>query len=129
MLALDSIVALLDGLAGATLGPDQFSAVCQLGTATTDKASGLLVGTLKTDLGVMELAICWEAWPQARPEHGWIVREAPHRSGAFTRTPVPVIDDGEALDPFSDDLSGLAYDFWSYQDIDRWIEPHLWCWG
>ncbi|MOA69361.1 hypothetical protein D3C78_1975060 [compost metagenome] len=53
-------------------------------------------------------------------------REAPHMPGAGVISEVVILDeDGQVLSADGEELEGLAYDFFSYLDIEAIIAPHL----
>jgi hypothetical protein len=56
---------------------------------------------------------------QPRAEQGWYVLLVPDARGEGVVLPCPVIDDsGRPLSSHSEELRSLAWDFWSYQDIE-----------
>ncbi|MFB8828810.1 hypothetical protein ACE0DR_04375 [Azotobacter sp. CWF10] len=72
------------------------------------------------------LRIRWEAEGQALVEHSWICREALHMKGGGILSDVAILDeDGARLAADADELVGLAYEFFSYQEIESAIAPVL----
>lgn len=121
MIQLESLKQLLaQGLAPAVLRE-----VCTVkgvrctGHPYQDRASGLLTRFIETEHGVIEVCIPWEAEGQTRTENGWIVREAPHRNGAYVKTEIPVQGDEGIEEPSGDDLSGLAFEYWAHEDLEQ----------
>ncbi|QQE91165.1 hypothetical protein [Azotobacter chroococcum] len=91
-----------------------------------DFAHGTLDAVLELSEGKFSLRIRWEAEGQALVEHGWICREAPHMNGGGIFSDVPILDeDGAPLAADADELVGLAYEFFSYQEIESAIAPVL----
>ncbi|AJE23923.1 hypothetical protein E0E54_09790 [Azotobacter chroococcum] len=91
-----------------------------------DFAHGTLDAMLDLSEGKFSLRIRWEAEGQSQAEHGWICREAPHMNGGGIFSDVPILDeDGAPLAADADELVGLAYEFFSYQDIESAITPVL----
>lgn len=121
MIQLDSLKQLLAyGLEANVLREVcTVKAVRCTGHPNHDRASGLLTRFLETEHGVIEVCIPWEAEGQTRQENGWIVREAPHRNGAYVKTEIPVQGDEGVEDPTGDELSGVAFDYWSYEDLEQ----------
>ncbi|SER71284.1 hypothetical protein SAMN04244573_04155 [Azotobacter beijerinckii] len=91
-----------------------------------DFAYGTLDAVLELSEGKFSLRIRWEAEGQALVEHGWICREAPHLNGGGIFSGVAIHDEnGAPLAADADELVGLAYEFFSYQDIESAITPVL----
>lgn len=128
---LSTISALLERLPTTELPLAVLSGECRIdkcrseGNPRTDFASGTLTGRLTAEIGTIEICIRWAAEGQPLPEQGWAIREAPHLKGAYIKAEAPIIGDEGPLQADSDELDGLAYDFWSYRDISGLIEPSL----
>lgn len=92
----------------------------------TDYATGRVELDVLLPEGGITLSTRWAAEAQHCPSDGWCVRHAPHLSGSKIQGEILVLDgDGVALSPDSDELEGLAVEFFSQQAIDEWIEPLL----
>jgi hypothetical protein len=91
-----------------------------------DFAYGTLDAVLELPEGRFSLRIRWEAEGQSQVEHGWICREGPHLNGSGIFSDVAILDeDGFPLAADADELVGLAYEFFSYQEIESAIAPVL----
>ncbi|SEJ45940.1 hypothetical protein SAMN04244579_04470 [Azotobacter beijerinckii] len=91
-----------------------------------DFANGTLDAVLELPEGKFSLRIRWEAEGQSQAEHGWICREALHMNGGGIFSNVAILDeDGAPLAADADELVGLAYEFFSYQEIESAIAPVL----
>ncbi|TKD35318.1 hypothetical protein [Azotobacter chroococcum] len=91
-----------------------------------DFAHGTLDAVLELPEEKFSLRIRWEAEGQALVEHGWVCREAPHMQGGGIFSEVAILDeDGSPLAADADELVGLAYEFFSYQEIESAITPVL----
>ncbi|WP_137887597.1 hypothetical protein [Pseudomonas sp. 2FE] len=97
----------------------------------TDYASGLISVCLLTPLGPVTVSSGWTAYPQTRPENGWYIERSPDRKGEGVRTEAPVVeldeDEGEkiVLEPEEERLKAVAWEFWSYLDMDEAVLSEL----
>lgn len=130
-LLLTTVSEQLDLTSSAGLIPPTLSVECQVskcrweGDPRNDYATGTLIGRIATAIGTIEICIRWTAERQPLVEQGWAIREAPHLKGAYIKAEAPILGDEGPLQADSDELDGLAYDFWSYRDISGLIEPML----
>ena len=96
------------------------------GDPCRDFAHGTLDAVFVLPEGTFTLRIRWEAEGQSKVEHGWICREAPHLSGGGIFSDAPILDgDSVPLSADADELVGLAYEFFSCQEIESAITPVL----
>lgn len=58
----------------------------------------------------------WDAFPQTRPEDGWFVIPLADAPSEGIVSAVPVLDAGKPCDFSGEDLSQIAWDFWSMLD-------------
>lgn len=86
---------------------------------------GTISAAVSSPFGVLTLSSGWEAHRQSDPTHGWYVSLRPDTRAESVFAPAPVVLDGSICSPTGEELAGLAWDFWSYQDIQAEVGPHL----
>lgn len=87
--------------------------------------TGSITASLPSPFGILCLSSGWEAHLQANTRLGWFIWPRPDTPGEGVTTTAPVLLDGKPCEPFGEPLAGLAWDFWSYQDIQDAVAPYL----
>jgi len=87
--------------------------------------TGSITASLPSPFGILRLSSGWEANLQANTKQGWLIWPRPDTPGEGVTAPAPVMLDGKPCAPTGEQLAGLAWDFWSYQDIQDAVSPNL----
>lgn len=82
-------------------------------------------GLIEVDLAFQGTQVtvrgAWEARGQARLADGWYVIDRPAAKEIGVETTLRIEDEGVLLNSTGEELSGLAFDFWSYVDVSAQI--------
>lgn len=93
-------------------------------------AKGLITAKWQAAWGNIAIHSGWEAQTQPDPSHGWFVMPDADAKGEGIDLESSIINESMTpLQPDSDQLKLLAWDFWSYQDIAAHVEPLLVRWN
>jgi hypothetical protein len=94
-----------------------------------DFAHGLVEARLDSPFGRLSIISGWSAFVQPRRADGWYVEHRPDATGAGITSEHPVVMTVEAeqirLEARCEELAKAAWDFWSHQDLERYVTPHL----
>lgn len=96
----------------------------------SDFAHGVISVTLPTEVGPVVVTSGWSAWGQPRIELGWYVERVPDRPGEGIEIASRVFELDEVgeinfLSPTGEELAGLAWEFWSWRDLEDAVTSRL----
>lgn len=97
----------------------------------TDFAHGSITATVPTAKGPLIITSGWSAWPQTVVENGWYFEMEPERAdeGVISDLPIYEVDEEEGVEqllaPHGDELQEVAWEFWSFNDVDEPALLHL----